>query len=305
MYTRPAQSAVDVRRDALVPAVVSVSELIGRGWTHGAIRAQVAAGRWQRCGRAVVLHNGVAHPDERNAVALLNCGPRAALTAFTLAECLGLQGWHRDAIHVLVPGGARVVRPEGLPLRIHWSSDWTGEAVSSGRHALAPAVALAAATFNKPRPAVGILAAAVQQRLTTVDRLRAAVEGSPRLRHRRTLLLALDDIGQGAHALTEIDFARLCRRHGLPEPERQAIRADHLGRRRYLDAEWRTRSGRRLIAEVDGAMHMGFETWTADQLRQNELVLAGREHIVLRIPSVIMRCEPEIVVDQLRRALEA
>jgi hypothetical protein len=52
-------------------------------------------------------------------------------------------------------------------------------------------------------------------------------------------------------------------------------------------------------------MHMGFETWTADQLRQNELVLAGREHIVLRVPSVIMRCEPEIVVDQLRRALEA
>jgi very-short-patch-repair endonuclease len=271
------------------------------GWSRGAIRSQIDAGRWQLVGHAVVLHNGPLHVDELPAVALSNCGPRAALTAFTLAQLRGLRGWERDTAHVLVPAGARIRRPPGLRIRIHWTGNWATEQVHGDRHALAPALVLAAGTFASPRPACGILAAGVQQRLVTAAGLEAAVRAHQRMRHHAALQLAMADIGQGAEALSEIDFAQLCRRHRLPEPRRQVVRVESSGRRRYVDAEWISRSGRRIVAEVDGALHLAPRRWWDDQLRQNELVLTG--DLVLRFPTVVFRHEEAIVVRQLSRAL--
>ena len=159
----------------------------------------------------------------------------------------------------------------------------------------------AASTFSAGRPACGILAAAVQQRLASADELRDVVQQDHRLRHRALLLAVLADIAGGAEALSEIDFARLCRRHGLPEPTRQAIRNDRFGRRRYLDAEWRLPDGRVVVAEIDGALHLIYHQWWDDSLRQNELVISGSS--VLRFPSALMRCAESTVVDQLTRAL--
>jgi very-short-patch-repair endonuclease len=105
----------------------------------------------------------------------------------------------------------------------------------------------------------------------------------------------------GADALSEIDFVRLCRRHGLPAPTQQAVRRQAGGRRRYLDAEWRLADGRRVCAEVDGAVHLVARRWFEDQLRQNEIALTGTT--VLRFPSAVVRAEPELVARQLRRAL--
>ena len=145
------------------------------------------------------------------------------------------------------------------------------------------------------------MAAAVQQRLTLPTELHLALTAAPRVRHRRALLTAVADIAQGAEALSEIDFGRLCARFGLPRPVRQSIRAEPSGRRRYLDAEWLLPDGRRVAAEVDGALHLTPQRWYDDQLRQNEIVLAGT--MVLRFPSVVVRHEPELVAAQLRRAL--
>jgi hypothetical protein len=99
----------------------------------------------------------------------------------------------------------------------------------------------------------------------------------------------------------EIDFARLCRRAGLPEPRRQSVRLEPSGRRRYLDAEWRRADGRTVVAEVDGALHLVASTWWAEQLRQNEIVLS--DTIVLRFSCIVVRTEPGVVIGQLRRAL--
>jgi len=145
------------------------------------------------------------------------------------------------------------------------------------------------------------LAAAVQQRLISAAELIAAVTDAPKQRHRRVLLGALSDIEQGAQALSEIDFHLLCRRHRLPAPERQTVRREPSGRKRYLDATWRRADGRLVVAEVDGALHLAVRSWWDDQLRQNELSVAGAG--VLRFPSVLVRTEPAKVADQLRRAL--
>ena len=251
-------------------------DLIVAGLSRGQIAAQLAAGRWQRAGFTVVRHNGPLSTRQQWEVARLHAGPQALLTAFTAAKVCGLRGWERDAAHVLAPAGTRLRAGCPVPVRLHLHLHGPTTVVEKrgGVHALPGALLIAASTFTAPRPACGLLAAAVQQRLARPAALRAALDRSPRVRHRATMRAAVADIMQGAEALSEIDFARLCRHAGLPEPERQDVRPEPSGRRRYLDAVWRRADGRLVVVEVDGALHLIVTTWWNDQLRQNELVLA-------------------------------
>jgi hypothetical protein len=289
------------RNDSRLDGVASRADLRRVGVEPDQVTAQLRAGRWQMIGTAVLLHNGAPSTPQYRRVALISCGPRSVLTSFTAAEEWGLRGWERDEVHVLAPAGTASPRLVGV--RLHRSRDWSRVDISTGRrlHRLAPALVVAAAEFRMPRPACGLFAAAVQQRLLRPRDLAVALQAAPRARHRRALLAAVADIQQGAHALTEIDFARLCRRNGLPEPIRQAIRHEGFGRRRYLDVEWRLADGRIVAVEVDGALHLSARQWVDDQVRQNEVVLGGT--IVLRFPSVLVREEPGLVIAQLRRAL--
>ncbi|MGH8860611.1 MAG: hypothetical protein ACRDVG_05145, partial [Jatrophihabitantaceae bacterium] len=161
---------------------------------------------------------------------------------------------------------------------------------------------IAAGSLRAPRAACGILAAGVQQRLVGAGELFAALQAAARVRHHEALTLAAQDIAQGSEALSEIEFVRLCRRNGLPGPDRQSVRREPSGRRRYLDAEWRRPDGRRVVVEIDGALHLIVTNWYTYQLRQNEVALGGA--IMLRFPSVVVRTEQAVVVDQLRRALD-
>jgi hypothetical protein len=303
MLTQAATRTIDTAT-TIGPGVYTRLELVALGCTRSQISARIAAHRWQAIGHAIVLRNGELTREEAWQVAVLNCGPRAVLASFTAAESQGLAGWERDEIHVLAPAG--VARPAiDLPIVLHRTRRLEPATVYPQRRCqrIAPAVVLAAASLRRPRPACGLAAAAVQQRLTTVAQLRPLVAGPARSRHRHSLIRALDDIEMGAQALSEIDFARLCRRGGLPEPVRQRVRPDRLGRRRYLDAEWQLPDGRRLVVEVDGAVHLAAQHWFDDQLRQNEIALDGA--LVLRYPSVVVRTEAPLVIGQLRRALGA
>jgi very-short-patch-repair endonuclease len=104
----------------------------------------------------------------------------------------------------------------------------------------------------------------------------------------------------GATSLPEIDFARLCRRYDLPAPDRQVVRRDGSGRRRFLDVYWRAW---RLHVEIDGAWHTAAEAWWADMQRQNDLWIAGDR--VLRFPAWVIRSRPDDVAAQVRAALGA
>jgi hypothetical protein len=267
----------------------------------GVVAAQLRAARWQIVGAAIVLHNGPVSVAERRRAALISCGRRSALTSFTAAEVWGLRGWERADIHVLVPAGTRPPRMAGL--RLHRVVDWPGTPIARPRalHQPAPALVIAAGSLPSPRSACAILAAAVQQQLVKPSELTDAVEAVWNVRHRRAMLAALADIAQGSQSLSEIDFVRLCRTYHLPVPTRQTIRVEPSGRRRYLDVEWRLPDGRIVAVEVDGALHLEVQQWVADQLRHNEVVLGGT--VVLRFPSVVVREEPGLVVQQLRRAL--
>jgi very-short-patch-repair endonuclease len=81
--------------------------------------------------------------------------------------------------------------------------------------------------------------------------------------------------------------------------DRQAIRRDRAGRRRWLDAYW---DQARLVAEVDGLWHMEAAAWWADMRRENDLTLSGLR-VVLGFPAFAVRDDPAAVAAQLRRAL--
>jgi hypothetical protein len=71
-------------------------------------------------------------------------------------------------------------------------------------------------------------------------------------RRRRAFLSGVvADVCSGVLALGELDFARMCRRRGLPEPARQVLRQAP-GGRAYLDVVW---DEQHLAVEVSGSHH--------------------------------------------------
>jgi very-short-patch-repair endonuclease len=299
MLTGSAQRAEALHAGA---EVTTTARLIRAGATRSRVQANLDAKRWQRLGRAIVLHAGPLTREQRWHAALINVGPRSVLTGLTAAEFAGLAGWARPEVHVLAPYGAKARRLPDLAIVLYRCQAWPVATWSKYRcEELGSALVRAASSLDR-RPACGLLAAAVQQRLITPARLRVALAGSSRARHRPALLAAVADIEGGADALSEIDFLRLCRRYRLPRPQQQKVRRDSMGRRRYLDATWRRADGRMVVVEVDGALHLTVHRWWDDQLRQNELSLA--DALVLRFPSVIVRTAPDLVAAQLRRALQ-
>lgn len=282
-------------------SVSSRAELATRGVDARTVRGHLRARRWQLLGHAIVLHNGPISRSEREDCALVSCGPRAVLTSLTATARWGMTGWNRDAIYVLAPAGTREPYFPGLVM--YRTVDWDAADIVPARRLHRPAGALILGTQAMPtvRAACGLLAAGVQQRLVRPEQLHAALARLPKLRHQHVLRLALSDIEQGAHALSEIDFVGLCRRHGLPAPIHQSVRTDPSGRRRYLDVRFRRSDGSILVVEVDGAWHLDPLSWVGDQLRQNEVVIDGTS--VLRFPSITVRSEELLVADQMRRAL--
>lgn len=285
----------------LQESVVSRTQLRERGVTRDRLKSEVRARRWQRVGaHAVVLHTGPLTEIQRWWCALFNTGAVAVLAGVTAAEASGLTWYGKESIHVLVPKGSRPRKPQGVV--VHESRRYDADDIHPNRWPprtrVARSIVDAALWSTDVDRACALLAAGVQQGLTRPRELwevLGRVRGYARV---RLLNAVVGDIDGGAHALSELDFTALCRRAGLPEPDRQAFRRDSRGRKRYLDAEWKPWS---LAAEADGGIHMRAGNWWADLDRANEIALAGPR--VLRFPSVALRLHAERVVEQVRRGL--
>jgi hypothetical protein len=204
-------------------------------------------------------------------------------------------------VHVLTPKGDL---PSALPgIRFHQTRrsydrwlrvDGDGLPCLDIEHA----VLLTSERDRHVRRAVGRIAAAVQQQLTTADRLLQASTTIRKLRHGQLFRQALGDIAGGAQSFAEIDIGRLCREAGLAPPDRQEVRRDKNGRRRYLDCTWWLPSGRCVVLEIDGSFHMHVDTWWRDLKRQRSLVVWNQ--VVVRCASVEVRLAPDGIIEDLR-----
>lgn len=217
------------------------------GWTDAQVDHEIRYGRWHAPVRGVVaLHNGTLTQEQRLWLGVLHAGPSSVLSHVTAARRNGLRWTGDETIDVMTTKGDLVEPVDGFffhQTRRQYAR-W-GRANGGGppRLRLEHAVLLAAERSWNVRRGIGLLAASVQQELTTPDQLARTVPQIRKLRHGRILLDALGDIGGGAESFAELDIGRICSESGLAPPVRQVVRVDPAGRRRYLDCEWRTDDG--------------------------------------------------------------
>jgi hypothetical protein len=281
--------------------LVSRRQLRAAGVDRNRIRNQVAARRWMTVGPLVVAtFTGELTWVQRTWAGHLHAGPDSLVAGLASARLQELRGWDRELIEVLVRADAKVPGLEGVRF-VRTRRDLQvirGRGLRSHLVQLEPAVLMRAASGMPERVTGGLVASAVQQRLTSADHLLAWLDRLrplPRTRLMRSLLL---DIRGGAESMAEIDLGRVCRRFGLAAPARQRRRKDREGRWRWTDAEWDLAGGRTLVLEVDGGFHMEVAHWTADVKRQRKITTPLRT--VVRATALELRLEPETVAQDLR-----
>ena len=279
---------------------MSRAQLAALGISRHDIRSEVDGGRWIAHRRQTVsVHTGPLDVVARRWAAVFETGIGiAAIDGVTALQHAGLSGYSDADIHVSALHHHNTVALPGA--RVHKVIRRVpGELVGTGLPRARPEVAAirAAHWAASDRQAALVLLMTVQQRLTTPRRL-AAAQRLVRGRTRRAFIRAVvRDIAFGVQSLGELDFGRLCRARGLPEPSRQVVRQLPSGRV-YLDVAW---DGHELVVEIDGVGHRWGLSVTADNLRQNDVTLSGDR--VLRIDVIGLRLETARFLDQVERGL--
>ena len=279
--------------------MVARRQLLPLGIEWEGVRDQVRARRWVvHTPRVVGTTTGALTWEQRCWLAVLHAGPRSLLGGLSAAEVLGLTGWHRETITVLVDDELAFEPVEGVrffrsrrPFELLRSPR---PGIPGGR--LEPSVLLWAAYEAPTRAAHGILAAAVQQRLTTAERLIEWVDLLRPLRRAGSFKRTLGDIAGGAQSGAELDVRRMCRRFALRLPDRQRPRRDRAGKRRWTDCEWDLPDGSVLVLEVDGSFHVEVMAWNADIKRARSITT--RQRVVVRCTAYELRHEtPDVARD--------
>jgi len=271
---------------------------LGMDWD--VVHRQIVAGRWsERSPRVVSVVTGDLTIGQRRWLGVLHAGPRSMLGGLTAGARHGLVGWERADVTVLVDDELSFEPVDGIHF---FRSRRPFELLLSPRPGipschLEPGLLLWAGYDAQLRPAHGVLAAAVQQRLTTAARMREWLDLLKPLRRAQGFRRMLGDIEGGVHSGAERDVTKMCRDFHMPQPVRQVSRLDSDGKRRWTDAEWRLRDGRILVLEIDGAFHMEVTQWTADKRRARRISTADR--VVLGATAFEVRHEPEEVARDL------
>ncbi len=268
--------------------VVTRAQALAAGLTDSAIKVRLGSGRWRR------IHLGVyasfsGQPDRaaRFWAAVLRAGPGAALSHQTAGELQGLVADVPLLIHVSVPSGSRVARPQGVV--VHYSQR-LGQArhpvLEPPRTQIEETVLDLAQCAASADAAVGWVFAACGSRRTTPDHIAAAMSRRPRIRWRSALSMAVGLGEEGVHSLLEFRYVNdVERAHGLPTGRRQRA-VMRGGRRQYQDVEY---EAFHVVVELDGrAAHPEGTRW-ADVRRDNANAAVGQITLRYGWPDVTER----------------
>ena len=233
--------------------VLTREQAISAGLSRHLIAARLDSGRWQRLHRGVfVTFSGPVPREARLWGAVLRVGEHAVLSHHTAAEAWRLSDVPSNLIHVTVPRKAASAAIPGLVL--HFSSR-----LAEARHParLPPQTKLEETVLDLAdlaqvaEDAVAWPIRACQRRLTTPDRIIAALAARGRARWRRDVADAIPDIRVGVHSPLELRYVRdVERRHGLPRGDRQVpvIRGVI---RQYVDVRYADYG---VVVELDGVL---------------------------------------------------
>jgi len=265
------------------------------------LRHRVESRRWQRPHRSIyVAQTGPLGTGQRRWMAVL--ATRGPLAGFSALEALGLTGYGRHRTQILVAARRKVLAPPDTDVRrtarLTLDDVLTGAAPPS---TTAPRSLIDAAQWaHDDAEAAAVIAAGFQQRLVAGDEVHRALARMHGVRREQLIRDAAEGARGGSHSVSELDFLRLCRRNGLPEPSRQVVRHDGQGRKRYRDALFEEFG---VHVEIDGGQHMEVRAWTADMRQHNDIAIAGGR--LLRFTAWQLRRHPSDVARQLRAALLA
>lgn len=254
--------------------IVSRAQAIGGGLGDEAIGHRLASGRWRAVHRGVyAAFTGELSREAVLWAAVVRAGPGAALSHQTAAELAGLADARSDVIHLTVPLGRH---PEPIQGAVVHRSARIAAAMHPAqvppRTRIEETAIDLTQTAASTDAAYGWLSRAVGRRLTTTALLRDALAARPKARRRAELLIALADIGDGAHSLLERRYVRdVERAHGLPPAGRQ-VRVTLAGRTSYLDDYYEAIG---LAIELDGQVAHAIEQRWADMRRDNLHAAAG------------------------------
>lgn len=282
-------------------SVVSRSQLYRIGFTRAEVRWQVRASRWQLLGRhCIVTHTGPLTMDAQYWAAVLEGGPRALIDGESALLLAGLEHYTAGRIRVSVPRGARV-RHRGTGVDIRQTRRLVPDDVAPGgvpRTRTATAAVRAALWARSDRQAELLLTMVVQQGMVRPEELAAELLRIRRDKRRRLLNEIVLELMGGIRSLGELDVVRGCRERGIPEPDKQVCRRTKSGTY-YLDFRWHRWN---LVVEVDGVQHAWAGNLVDDALRHNRLVIDG--DLVLRLPALGLRAQPDEFFAQIAQALE-
>jgi hypothetical protein len=204
---------------------------------------------------------------------VLKAGPSAVLSHQTAAGLVGLNHRASALIHVTVPAARHLAPVSGVVIHRSAHVDQARHpSQSPPRTRIEETVLDLAETARSFEDAYGWVSAACASRLTTPDRILAAMSQRPRLRYRRPLCLALGDIASGAHTVLEYRYLHDVERgHGLPQAIRQA-RSVRGRQSEYRDVLYRDY---RVVVETDGRQaHPDGSRWR-DVRRDNAAAALG------------------------------
>jgi len=205
--------------------------------------------------------------------AVLRAGENAVLSHATAAEIWKLSDEPSASFHVSVPKQSGPLIIPGVVL--HYSSR-----LPSARHParLPPQTTLEETVLDladvsrTAEDAVAWAIKACQRRLSTPDRITAALADRNRARWRRDLTDAVTEVRTGVHSPLELRYLRdVERRHSLPRADRQAVTIRR-GARQYADVRY-TQYG--VVVELDGVLAHPAETRKYDSRRDNANTLDG------------------------------
>ncbi len=264
--------------------VVARAQLLAAGVGSKGISLRVRDGRLHRLHPGVyAVGHTVLVPKGRMLAAVLSCGPAAALS-YTSATALHEVREEGPRTHVSVPRSGPHSRPGLVVHRTRRLDPEDVTTIDGIRVTTIARTILDLAEVLNPRQLTTLIDRAEALRVFDLAELEATIARNP---GRKTTTLR-EALGAEAPSERELQrrFLRLCRRHGLPEPQQEApIGAYH------ADFYW---PAARLVVETDGrAHHERRAAFERDRQRDLDLAALGIE--TLRVTwRMVTRQEPEL-----------
>jgi predicted transcriptional regulator of viral defense system len=255
--------------------VISRRQLLEAGLSAQLIKRRVERGRWQQLHRGVyAVFNGPLPRETWLWAAVLGAGDGAVLSHQTAAELHGLIDSPADAIHVTIPSTRRITIP-GLVIRRSGRIDQARQPNRDPPRTTIEETVLdlveQAKTFDD---ACSWITKACGRRLTTEEKLRAALAMRKKMRWRTELDNILEAAGNGIHSVLEYRYLRdVERAHGLPRSRHQ-VRVVIDGKTVYRDAYYEEYQ---LAVELDGRTAHPDDERRRDRQRDNQAKARGVE----------------------------